>query len=52
MRHLFYPPEDFSLGPGEKVGYVNMMKNPVEQFISWYYYERNGQGWHGNFGVR
>ena len=42
VRHLFYLPKEFSLGSDEKIGYVNMVKNPVEQFISWYYYERNG----------
>ena len=43
VRHLFFLPKNFDWGKSdEKVGYVNMVKHPVDQFISWYYYERNG----------
>ena len=48
IRHMFYLSEEqLKIGAYEKIGYVNMVKDPVEQFISWYYYERNGWGKRG-----
>lgn len=51
IRHTFYIPDiSLSFFGHENINvykYINVVKNPVDQYISWYYYERFGWNDHG-----
>ena len=41
IRHVFFPRYK-NVEPMNKVQFFNVIRHPIDQFISWYYYERNG----------